>query len=268
MNVLLGLLLLGQVINGPDTVPAGRLAKFEFSASGNVAEVIWLAWLPDTCPLSEDDVVMPFGNVLVFASPYPGPYRLIVAASVDGKLSLAKKTFRVEGTSPGPEPNPGPNPNPNPGPGPNPNPPPGPDTPVTEWRKWAAEKVVQLVPREYVRAEGDIVARAMLSVVMDIKNGQIKDTRQARELVRNRVRTSLGTIEAIERWTKFSDLLASQLDRVKDSLTTVGHYAVIWEAVAYGIRDAATHGVAGATSGSRGQEAGSRICTGPVCVIR
>lgn len=225
--LLLGLVLLAQTVEpkivGPEKIAAGRLAVFSIDCPDG-AKAAWRVFPPEQSGLTQTDCAASFEQQrkLAFASPIPGTYRIVAAVSYGDELYLLDVALLVEAASP-PSPPPGP-----PGPGPTPPSPSG-------WADWAKRVAAETVSEPFRRTEGPTVAKALRSVIDAIAAGRITEPRKARETVRQAVRESLGTMEAINRWESFSNAVDEKMDAEQETLKSLSDYARVWSEIASGL---------------------------------
>ena len=211
-------------IVGPTEVEAGRLAVFSIDCPDG-AKAAWRVFPPEQSGLTQTDCAASFEQQrkLAFASPIPGTYRIVAAVSYGDELYLLDVALLVEAASP-PSPPPGP-----PGPGPTPPSPSG-------WADWAKRVAAETVSEPFRRTEGPTVAKALRSVIDAIAAGRITEPRKARETVRQAVRESLGTMEAINRWESFSNAVDEKMDAEQETLKSLSDYARVWSEIASGLK--------------------------------
>ena len=227
LTTLLCVLMVGQTVEpkivGPEKIAAGRLAVFSIDCPDG-AKAAWRVFPPEQSGLTQTDCAASFEQQrkLAFASPIPGTYRIVAAVSYGDELYLLDVALLVEAASP-PSPPPGP-----PGPGPTPPSPSG-------WADWAKRVAAETVSEPFRRTEGPTVAKALRSVIDAIAAGQITEPRKARETVRQAVRESLGTMEAINRWESFSNAVDEKMDAEQETLKSLSDYARVWSEIASGL---------------------------------
>lgn len=215
-------------MNGPTEIPAGRLAIFSVSVPAE-GQATWKVFCPESSGLAQEDVAVVVENHqrLIFASPFPGKYIIVVAVAGNNRLDLWDHVLVVTAPSPPPEPGPGPEPNPGPGPGPSP--------PDLQWSDWAKRTADATVRRPFRDEEGTRIASAFRKVAERVVKGEITDERSAREMLRREVRAALGSLEAITRWKAFSDALDEKLDSVSSEGIKLTDYVRLWTAIADGL---------------------------------
>jgi len=220
--LLLGLVLLAQTVEpkivGPEKIAAGRLAVFSIDCPDG-AKAAWRVFPPEQSGLTQTDCAASFEQQrkLAFASPISGTYRIVAAVSYGDELYLLDVALLVEAASPPPGP-----------PGPTPPSPSG-------WADWAKRVAAETVSEPFRRTEGPTVAKALRSVIDAIAAGRITEPRKARETVRQAVRESLGTMEAINRWESFSNAVAEKMDAEQETLKSLSDYARVWSEIASGL---------------------------------
>lgn len=202
-----------QEIVGPSLIAVGRLASFSIGAP----EAAWTVFGP------ADGTFEACGTKLFFASPSPGAYKIIAAFVSDGRPVIVVRDIFV-GEAPDPEPDPQP---------------PVPPPPDGSWKAWAKDKALATVAAPH-RKEAAQIAAAIRAVIDAVEKGRVQTPRFAREQMRSQIRYQLRTLDAIQRWTPFSDALDERMDAEAEAgkLAGLKDYVPIWKEIADGLEEA------------------------------
>lgn len=221
-------------IDGPDSVPPGKLVKLDASATD--ADVFrWLL----VGGASELYDVAGDGRLVYFATATPGAYTFVLSAAktAEGGPLLEQLEHVVTVEKPEEEPEPPTKPTPPTVPAPQPPAPPtvpAPTPPVTipDLVLWSQTTAVALVPAD---AQRGAVATA-LALTLRTWAGKANNFSQPQEFIRGSnmvLDVVLGQLNAKASWKPWRDALEKKLATL--GLTTVAQHAAAWQEIAQGL---------------------------------
>lgn len=183
-------------INGPTSVPQGRLVRLSLTDAADVKSAVWRAF-----PVGECDLERTSATSCVLTGK-PGRYEIwCVWNATDGTLGDAVHVVTIEGSAPGPSP-PGPNP-----PGPTP---PVPPTPVVD--RWGLIKIARETAPSNAGEKAKLRANYS-AVASQLAAGGFSGVPAARDKLRELNRAAVGN-PAVDGhpWNKFAFATAGRMD--------------------------------------------------------